>query len=193
MDMRAASVPPATRCPLLALAPPPHPLFSCPCRYVFRCQTCYSREERAQNGHSMSELSDGGLGRKALSAHTKNEDNRRQFFQLYRRMARQVPYKPLRTVTAAPPARGTGATSAYRLQTVPLALDDGFPQTRSQISWHWCCYWTFSESTKWRGFCVNETGRRGRFDSQKYKCIKKNIRAPLFRCDGVYGYSVLRL
>lgn len=36
------------------------------------------------------ELSDGGIGRKALSAHTKSEDNRRQFFQLYRRMARQV-------------------------------------------------------------------------------------------------------
>ncbi|CAM9116440.1 unnamed protein product [Pylaiella littoralis] len=36
------------------------------------------------------QLSDGGLGRKALSAHTKNEDNRRQFFQLYRRMARQA-------------------------------------------------------------------------------------------------------
>lgn len=39
----------------------------------------------------LHELSDGGIGRKALSAHTKNEDNRRQFFQLYRRMARQVP------------------------------------------------------------------------------------------------------
>ncbi|CBJ31908.1 Hypothetical leucine rich repeat calcium binding protein [Ectocarpus siliculosus] len=35
-------------------------------------------------------LPDGGLGRRALVAHTKNEGNRRQFFQLYRRMARQV-------------------------------------------------------------------------------------------------------
>lgn len=38
----------------------------------------------------VAELADGGLGRRALGAHTKNSDNRRQFFELYRRMARQV-------------------------------------------------------------------------------------------------------
>eukprot|EP00752_Nemacystus_decipiens_P005020 g4560.t1 len=44
-----------------------------------------------QNGEvGHCELSDGGIGRRALSAHTKSEDNRRQFFQLYRRMARQA-------------------------------------------------------------------------------------------------------
>lgn len=37
-----------------------------------------------------SALSDGGLGRLALSSHIKSEENRREFFQVYRRMARQV-------------------------------------------------------------------------------------------------------
>ncbi|CAM9343850.1 unnamed protein product, partial [Scytosiphon promiscuus] len=49
-----------------------------------------TKRSEDKDGPSVSELSDGGLGRKALSAHTKNEDNRRRFFQLYRRMARQV-------------------------------------------------------------------------------------------------------
>lgn len=35
-------------------------------------------------------LSDGGLGKRALSCHTKTEENRRHFFEVYRRMARQV-------------------------------------------------------------------------------------------------------
>lgn len=35
-------------------------------------------------------LSDGGLGKRALSCHTKTEENRRDFFEIYRRMARQV-------------------------------------------------------------------------------------------------------
>lgn len=39
---------------------------------------------------SFAGLPDGELGRNALAAHTKNENNRRQFFQLYKRIARQV-------------------------------------------------------------------------------------------------------
>lgn len=35
-------------------------------------------------------LSDGGLGQLALSLHTKTEQNRREFFEVYRRTARQV-------------------------------------------------------------------------------------------------------
>lgn len=35
-------------------------------------------------------LSDGGIGRRALSLHTKTQENRRDFFEVFRRTARQV-------------------------------------------------------------------------------------------------------
>lgn len=43
-----------------------------------------------KNGRKVVSLSDGGLGKLALSSHTKTEENRREFFEVYRRMARQV-------------------------------------------------------------------------------------------------------
>lgn len=50
--------------------------------------------ELLPEGNSFEDLPDEELGTNALAAHTKNENNRQQFFQLYKQMARQMRYDP---------------------------------------------------------------------------------------------------
>lgn len=51
-------------------------------------------EDILPEGNFFEDLPDRELGTNVLAAHTKNENNRQQFFQLYKRMARQVRNDP---------------------------------------------------------------------------------------------------